>query len=92
MTDIKQAVKAARDFAGELFAEGELKDLRVEEIEHDEQQGKWLVTLGWVEPAVKQIGGFAAIAGPLRLEPLPRVYKVFRVDAVSGQVESMKMR
>lgn len=91
MISIEEAVKAARDFASKLYSEGELKDLRVEEIESSEDDNKWFVTLGWVEPAVQQLGGFAGLANA-RIEPLPRVYKVFTIDAETGRVESMKMR
>lgn len=89
MVSIEDAVKAAHDFAKRLYDSGELKDLRVEEIEHSED--KWVVTLGWVEPAVREVGGFAGLTNVATLEPLPRVYKVFTVDK-DGQVESMKMR
>lgn len=91
MISIEDAVKSAREFAERLYAEGELKQLRVEEIESSDDDKKWLITLGWIEPAVKQIGGFAALANAT-LEPLPRVYKIFAIDAVTGHVLSMKMR
>lgn len=91
MISIQDAVKAARDFAEVLYSEGELKQLRVEEIESSEDGKHWLVTLGWVEPATRQIGGFAGLTNAT-IEPLPRVYKVFTIDAETGRVLSMKMR
>lgn len=91
MISIEEAVKAARDFAGRLYAEGELKQLPVEEIEASANDTKWFVTLGWVEPAVRQLGGFAGLSNTT-IEPLPRVYKLFTVNAETGHVESMKMR
>ena len=91
MIGIEEAVRAAKDFAERLYAEGELRQLRVEEIETTDDDTKWLVTLGWVEPAVRQFGGIAGIANN-SIEPLPRVYKVFTIDAENGEVESMKMR
>jgi hypothetical protein len=91
MISIEQAVDAARDFAARLYAEGELRQLRVEEIETTDDDTKWLVTLGWVEPAVRTLGGIAGIANT-SIEPLPRVYKVFAIHAQTGKVESMKMR
>lgn len=91
MINIEKAVKSARDFASLLYSEGELRELRVEEIESSEDETKWFITLGWVEPAVQQLGGFAGLANA-RIEPLPRVYKVFTINAETGHVESMKMR
>jgi len=46
------------------------------------------VTLGWVEPAVSQPG--LVLNGAV--QKLPRVYKLFEVDAESGEVSSMKIR
>lgn len=89
MINMQDAVRAARDFAGQMYSEGELKKMRVEEIESSEDDKKWFVTLGWVEEAVQQVGGFATNA---TLERVPRVYKVFVVDAADGHVVSMKMR
>ena len=91
MICIEDAVKAARDFAEKIYTEGELKQLRVEEIESSQDEKKWFVTLGWVEPAVRQLGGFAGLTNAT-LEPLPRVYKIFTINAETGHVESMKMR
>lgn len=91
MISIEVAVQAAREFANQLYAEGELKQLRVEEIETNQDESRWLITLGWVEPDVRQLGGFAGLANS-KLEPLPRVYKLFTINAKTGVVESMKMR
>lgn len=91
MITIENAVDSARAFASRLYAEGELKQLRVEEIESSEDNKKWFVTLGWIEPAIRQIGGFAGLTNA-SLEPLPRVYKLFTIDAETGEVKSMKMR
>jgi len=90
MISIDQAVKAARDFAKQLYVEGELKGLRVEEVEME--GGEWRITLGWVEHAVRE--GLAARMG-MEADPivvLPRVYKVFTVDSETGEVKSMRMR
>ena len=76
MITIKDAVNAALRFARQLYDKEEMEELRVEEIESSEDGKKWLVTLGWVEQAVRQIGGFAGLTNA-SIEPLPRVYKVF---------------
>lgn len=41
--DVKQAVKAAKDYAADLF-EGE--ELRLEEVWYDDDEQQWCVTLG----------------------------------------------
>ena len=44
-----------------LYKEDELKNMRVEEIELASDEGRWLVTLGWVETSVRQLGGLAGL-------------------------------
>jgi hypothetical protein len=91
MISIEEAVKAACDFAEKIYTSEELKQLRVEEVESSQDEKKWFVTLGWVEPAVQQLGGFAGLTNAT-LEPLPRVYKIFTINSDTAHVESMKMR
>ncbi len=93
MISVKEAVDASKKYAKEIFADSRLKDLRVEEVEFEEYQQKWLITLGWVETAVRE-GAFNVLASAYGIsqEVLPRVYKVFSVDATTGNVKSMKIR
>jgi hypothetical protein len=69
----------------------ELNHLRVEEIELSDDKTQWLVTLGWVEPGSRTVGTGGLYVRPA-VEALPRVYKLFPVDAESGEVSTMKMR
>jgi hypothetical protein len=88
MIDVKQAVQAAESYARALFPEAELRHLRLEEVERSENDSRWNITLGWVEPAVSG-NGIVFSAGA---QKLPRVYKLFEVDAETGEVTSMKIR
>lgn len=88
MIDVKQAVRSAEVYARLLFPESELQHLRLEEVDRSEDDSRWLITLGWVEPAVTG-NGIVFSAGAQRL---PRVYKLFEIDAETGEVTSMKIR
>jgi hypothetical protein len=88
MIDVKQAVKSAESYARDLFSERDLRHLRLEEVELSDDGRQWKVTLGWVEPAVAKPG--LMINGAVH--KLPRVYKLFEVDAETGAVSSMKIR
>jgi hypothetical protein len=88
MVDVKQAVKSAESYARELFADTDLRHLRLEEVELSGDGRLWNVTLGWVEPAVMQPG--LVLNGSV--QKLPRIYKLFEVDAESGKVNAMKIR
>lgn len=93
MIDVKQAVEAATAYARQLFPDEELRHLRVEEVELSSDEQVWNITLGWVEPAVRENKGSLLLStGTGELQKLPRVYKVFRVEAETGTVHGMKMR
>jgi hypothetical protein len=88
MVDVKQAVQSAESYARELFGDADLRHLRLEEVALSDDGQRWNVTLGWVEPAVVQPG--IVLNGSV--QKLPRIYKLFEVDAESGQVSAMKIR
>lgn len=83
MVTIQQAVKNAAAFSRSVLGEEAVQDLRLEEVESDEYNGRpvWFVTLsfrGWSQ-------GLEALVRD-------RVYKRFIVDKESGEVLAMKIR
>jgi hypothetical protein len=82
MIGVKEAVSAATGFAREVYG-GDL-GFTLEEVEPSPDERYWLITLGFVDNA----NPFAVIAGGR----VNRDYKVFKVDAESGEVISMKLR
>jgi hypothetical protein len=90
MLTVKEAVQAAQDWMRQLYAESALEHLRLEEVELSADERYWNITLGWVEPAVRENAFAAAFSSDARV--LPRVYKTLVVDVESGAVKSMKIR
>jgi hypothetical protein len=90
MIAVKQAVQAAQDWVRELYPESALQHLRLEEVQLSSDERHWNITLGWVEPAVRENAFVAAMSTDVRV--LPRVYKTLEVDAETGAVKSMKIR
>lgn len=82
MIDIKKAVELAVECCEEL----EIEDVGFEQAEFVQGEGKphWVVTVGFPEPGSFDLFG-------LFRQP-PRNYKVVRIDAESGAVESIKIR
>ena len=83
MIDVKQAAQSASNFVTGLYANEIISDVRLEEVELTEDGKYWLITLSLPPPksaisAVFQIGA--------------RQYKIFKVDADTGEVLSMKIR
>lgn len=91
MNDVKTAVKIAFDYFARIYPEAKQKfqDIRLEEVELSDDESTWLVTIGFSRPLppgpfLKNIPEF--------LHQYQRDYKVFRIDAQSGKVRSMKIR
>jgi hypothetical protein len=78
--DVKQAVAKAMEYIKDLIPNA--PGLTLEEVERSGPD--WLVTLGYLE---KNVSPIAALAGGSQ-----KTYKVFRIDAATGEVVSMKIR
>ncbi|MFN8906423.1 MAG: hypothetical protein ACK5X7_16805 [Pseudanabaena sp.] len=85
---VKDAVQAASKYFKELqniiglssFMQNKLtQDLRLEEVELSDDRSQWFVTLGY--NTSDDLGIRSS-----------REYKIFTVDAASGEVKSMKIR
>ncbi|MEX6506614.1 hypothetical protein [Jiella sp. M17.18] len=85
--DVKQAVKIAKDYVNELLAEEGLTNLGLEEIEFDQADRSWNVTLGFSRPWNSMRNGFTALSGNV---PPGRSYRVVKVRDEDGQVVSLK--
>jgi hypothetical protein len=89
MIDVKQAAQSASEFVGELFPANTVSDVRLEEVELSEDGSHWLITLSFPPPASLSRGS----SGPFGVSsPAPRQYKIFKIKADTGEVQSMKIR
>lgn len=84
--DVRAAVFASKNYLQSLqgLLEYQIKDLRLEEVEFSEDRKYWLITLGFIANTTGEEESFL-----LKKE---RDYKVFKVNAETGEVESMKIR
>ncbi|NEP82228.1 MAG: hypothetical protein F6K39_31245 [Okeania sp. SIO3B3] len=84
--DVPSAVLAAKDYLQSLpgLFEYKIKELRLEEVELSEDRKYWLITLGFITTTAGEEESFF-----LKKE---RDYKVFKIHAETGEVESMKIR
>lgn len=94
MINVKTAVKIALDYFAQIYPEAKQKfqDIRLEEVELSDDESTWLVTIGFSrplppDPSLKNVSKFL-----LGEHEYQRDYKVFRIDAQSGKVRSMKIR
>ena len=85
MLEVKEAVKIATEYIQTLFAERQIPELRLEEVELSADNQFWEVTLSFV---VREPTAYLSLGDAART----REYKVFRINAETGQVQSMKIR
>jgi hypothetical protein len=88
--DVKQAVALAKQHTLDLFADENLSNIGLEEVEFDEMAREWLVTVGfsrpWDEAPRNALSPLAGAA------PMRRTYKVVRIADTSSRVLSVKER
>lgn len=90
MIEVKEAITNATQAAQEYFEDFEnYSDLKLEEVEHNHSENKWLITLGFNE---KKINTLNNIGLALSNNQYIRKYKIFDIDGKTGKVLSMKIR
>ncbi len=95
MMDVKQAAKIAAEYFVDLYAEQKYSDMLLEEVEYDEAGGAWLITLGYSPPRTILEDVKDPLSPLSRLSSfstIDRKYKIFRIDAETSSVLSMKIR
>ncbi|MBE7158746.1 MAG: hypothetical protein INR62_09985 [Rhodospirillales bacterium] len=81
--DVKTAVILAKQYVADLFANEGIINLGLEEAEHDDSRGVWLITLGFSRPWT---------TNDLNVFAVPR--RDYKIIAISdaGQILSVKNR
>jgi hypothetical protein len=100
--DLKTATTAAFEFLMTIkdTMGSNFSDVRLEEVERSSDGDQWLITLGYnlkisKEEARASLGskiGISSIMSDVMPDTVKREYKVFEVNARTGEVESMKIR
>ena len=89
--DVRNAVGAAQRYFGSLqdVIGYPTEDLRLEEAELSEDKEHWFITLGFIRPVDKTSNYLGDLITTRNYE---REYKIFKIDATTGEVQSMKIR
>jgi hypothetical protein len=90
--EVKEAVRIAKDYVKDVFADEEVTNLGLDETEHDSATGQWHITVGFSRPwntprtraqeVLEKLGSVSS---------LRRSYKVV-VISDNGEVIAMKNR
>jgi hypothetical protein len=82
MVDVKEAAQRASDYFADLYGEQGVLNVQLEEVELTDDGKFWLITLSY--PGPREPGTFTVYP--------KKKYKVFKIDAKTGDVKSMKIR
>jgi hypothetical protein len=90
--DVKEAIAAAKTYINEIYADEQVTNLGLEEIEHPAEDSNWIITLAFSRPwntprtrAQEVLENLGAVSA------LKRSYKVITMDK-DGTIISMKNR
>ena len=91
--DVRSAVIAAKKYFEDIqdMIGNSINDILLEEVELSENKMLWYVTLGFNRPVTKTERSLIPEAISLNTK-YDREYKIFAVDAETGEVKSMKIR
>ena len=88
--EAKEAISEAKTLLKDLYSDENVSEIRLEEVEFDEENDSWLVTLGIMRPVVKQTSR-SMLVSPLET-PLKRTYKIVTVPDKGISKPSVKIR
>ncbi|MEO0806145.1 MAG: hypothetical protein AAFY33_07550 [Cyanobacteria bacterium J06643_4] len=92
MVDVKAAISAARlGFHDLLEQDSPFENVRLEEVERSEDGKYWMITLGYdIAAQPYDVPNVLFSRSDVRIRQ--REYKLFHVNADSGDVEAIKIR
>ena len=85
--DVKQAVRTAKEHVAEIFSDEHIANVALEEVEFDEVDKLWAITIGFSRFWGRPGNVMHALDGDLA-----RTYKIVRIQDESGRVESVRHR
>jgi hypothetical protein len=91
MVNVKAAVSKAMSYLKDMYQIEQFKDVLLEEVDISEDNKYWNVTIGFTRRQESTSGGpMATLIG--QSTEFKREFKVFQIDAESGDLRSMRSR
>ena len=88
--DVKQAVAAAKDYVADMFESEQITNIGLEEVEYDDFEKLWKITIGFSRPWDRDIGSLLAAASSHTYKR--RTYKRIVIRDSDHKVLSVKNR
>ena len=84
--EVRQAVKSAKDWVLDVMKEEQPVNLGLEEVEFDDKNRLWKITLGFSRPWNSSKNALSTLTGDVALR---RAYRTIIVDDKDGHVRGM---
>ena len=81
--EARDAIKAAKDYVGELFGPEGAVNIGLEELQFDDRHALWLVTIGFTR---KWDGPQGLSRWAREGEPFPRTFKTVEIQDAEGKI------
>ena len=94
--EVKEAVRKALEYVSDTFSDAKLSNLGLEEVEYDDTNARWKVTVGfsrpWDYPQKSAIEAMSENPFTKPSRPISRTYKVVEIRDSDGKAIAIKMR
>jgi hypothetical protein len=87
--DVKEAVRSAKRWVLDVMDDEHPANLGLEEVEYNDKEALWRITLGFSRPWNSSRGALASMSGEALQK---RAYRTIIVDDRSGKVKGMQRR
>jgi len=88
--NVREAVVIAKSWVKDILADENVSNIGLEEVNHDDDNGIWYITIGFSRPWNSQRTN--ALSAFIDESALKRAYRVIAVREPNGEVISMKRR
>jgi hypothetical protein len=86
--DVKEAVRSAKRWVLDVMDDEHPANLGLEEVEYNDKEQLWKITLGFSRAWNSSRGALASISA----KPQKRAYRTILVDDRSGEIKGMQLR
>lgn len=91
--DVRAAARTSKAYIVEVFADEDIDEVGLEEVDFDDQSNLWKITVSFLRPRGEMDRFQAAATGyPAGTPTMRRSFKIVNIDDGSGSVLSVKHR
>ena len=91
--DVREAARTAKAYIVDVFADEDIDEVGLEEVDFDDRSNLWKITVSFLRPRGRVDRFQAAASGyPAGTPTMRRSFKIVNIDDGSGSVVSVRHR